>query len=107
MTAHDPHDATIPFIRWLCADKLVGLGQYDVRTCNRLRRARTRARRELLDKVARLGVACLAWHTITDRFTSSWIDGAWDFHFAPQSDRNTELTNVIRRLVDPDATWLE
>lgn len=88
---------------WLLAQRLWNGGNYGRADWHRLRAQRTRARTRLSLAAWRDGPLALAWG-IGDRLRVRFDTGAFEY-IAGQSE-NEELTNLMRRLVNPSAPYV-
>lgn len=91
-----------PVVLWLLAQKLHNGGNYGWKDWRRIRQQRTKARERLSAAAMIGGSTKLAWgigSRLVVRFSDSEID-----YQTGQSD-NEEITNIMRRLVNPCAEW--
>ena len=88
-------------VMWLLNQRMTDYG-YSATDWNRIRAQRTRARKAM--SLATLkGSVNLAWGC-SERFMVRFSDGQFDYQVG-QSE-NEELTNLMRRLVNPTAGWM-
>lgn len=91
-------------VLWLLSRHLHNGGNYSGQAWRRIRAQRTRARASLSLKAWRDGPLSLAWG-IGGRLMVRFDTGDFTYHVG-QSE-NEELTNVMRRLVDPSAHYVK
>lgn len=108
--AKRPEDWTIEqkraALQYLLSDRCSNYG-YDWQMFRRICSQRTRAR-----KAARRFLECaydLHWHAIGSRLTCEQnpaAPGGYHVDYVVGQSSNEEITNVLRRLVNPEARWV-
>lgn len=100
-------DAARAAYDYLMKDRTANYG-YDHRCFRRVSNQRSRARQavKVLTENGRYPER-LNWHAVGDRLTFSQNpnNGRWSAHYVVGQSQNEEITNLLRRLVNPDASW--
>lgn len=88
---------------WLLEDRLSNtVTHYEPQDYRRIRAQRTRAKKGLLSAVATK--QAIQWQMGGDRYRVRLSDGT--FTYIAGASENEEITNLLRRLVDPTAEWV-
>ena len=99
-------DQKLAALSYLLRDRCGNYG-YDYAAFRRISAQRTRAR-QAVKRFANTAVVCdLHWETVSDRLTCKMgADLCWQAHYIVGQSSNEEITNVLRRLANPDAQWV-
>jgi hypothetical protein len=101
----DDEKTATAVVMWLLAQKLSGSGNYHEKDWRRIRQQRTNARQGLSLRAMWVGPSNLAWG-VSSRLVVRMVDGVLDIDYQTGQSENEELTNIMRRLVKPEAEYL-
>jgi len=101
---HSPKDFTpaeqVAALNYLLSDRCANYG-YDWKAFRLISNQRSRARRNARH------AAALHWNALSDRLHAETLaDGTIRVEYVVGQSSNEEITNVLRRLVNPEARWV-
>jgi hypothetical protein len=106
---HSPKDFTpaeqVAALNYLLSDRCLNYG-YDWKAFRLISNQRSRARRAIRKNY--IGIpSALHWGALSDRLQAETLaDGTIRVEYVVGQSSNEEITNVLRRLVDPEARWV-